>query len=307
MKLYRQDWLSDKIGMKKGSEEGCMVVLRDRMEECYAEWQADLPEELLGPDGQPVPGWRTFFAECVPLVFDCIPEHLQIAADAQVWPGRRHNRPYGAPVGSHVCLPFDGILPTSVHVVVLGEDPYPSISGATGRAFEDGTPDAAGEAIKLALRVLGQSALDLHGDTYPPGFCHGREGRDVAIKGCFDQITAQGVLCLNASWTYTEQAHKSAHRGLWKPVTAYLLERLAERPEGPPVLLLLGIKAERFFDSLHLQNLPQAVVVRSNHPSERENRYFAGPNPFQLVNESLQALHRRPVTWWSLPVENEPT
>ena len=74
-----------------------MVGLRERMDGDYAGWQDDLPEDRLGPDGQPVPGWRTFFAECAPPAFDHIPAHLQIAADAQVWPGRRNNRPDAAP------------------------------------------------------------------------------------------------------------------------------------------------------------------------------------------------------------------
>ena len=280
-----------------------MVGLRERMEECYAGWQADLPEEPVGVDGQPVPGWRTFFGNCAPLAFDRIPEDSQIAAGALVWPGRRNNRPYTAPVGSHVCLPFDGIDPDSVRVVVLGKDPYPSISGATGRAFEDGTPDAAGEALKLALRVLGQSALDLYGEACPAGFCHGWEGRAAAIRVSFDQLAEQGVLCLNTSWTYSEPSHKSAHRELWKPVTTYLIHRLVERPQGPPVFLLLGTKAERFFDRLNVYNVPQEGVVRSVHPSERENRYFAGPNPLQRINEALQTRRDQPVAWWSMPAE----
>lgn len=55
------------------------------------------------------------------------------------------------------------------------------------------------------------------------------------------------------------------------------------------MLLLFGTKAERLFDALRLHNVPQEVVVRSNHPSERENKYFAGPNPLQRVNEALHA------------------
>lgn len=281
------------------------MALRERMER-YADWQVDLPPEPIGGDGQAVPGWRAFFAECPALDFRVVREGLEIADDAPVWPGRRNHPPDAAPVGSHVCLPFDGIEPAGVQVLVLGEDPYPSISGATGRAFEDGTPDEAGEALKLALRVLGQSALDLHGEACPAGFCHGREGRTAAIRDGFDRLAEQGVLCLNASWTYTEPSHKRDHRMLWKPVTAYLLRRLAERPEGPPVLLLLGTRAQGAFDHLRLHNVPQEAVVRSDHPAERKNRYFARQNPLKRVNEALQARHDPPVTWWWAPAEEEP-
>lgn len=129
---------------------------------------------------------------CPALDFGVVQEGLEIRDDALVWPGCRNNRPDAAPIASHLCLPFDGIEPAGVQVIVLGEDPYPSVSGATGRAFEDGTLDATGEALKLVLRVLGQSALDLHGEACLSGFCHGREGRAAAIRRCFDRLAGQG-------------------------------------------------------------------------------------------------------------------
>jgi len=110
-----------------------MVALRARMQERYTDWRDDLPVEPVGPDGQPVPSWRAHFAECPALDVGAIREGLEIADDAPVWLGRRNHRPNAAPIGSHVCLPFDGIEPAGVRVVVLGEDPYPSISGATVR------------------------------------------------------------------------------------------------------------------------------------------------------------------------------
>lgn len=273
-----------------------MAALRERMQERYAGWREDLPEET---------GWPNFFNGCPDPSFAAIPAERELEDNAPVWPGRRNAPHDDAPEGAHICRAFDEIEPANVRVVVLGEDPYPSISSATGRAFEDGTPDAAGEALKIALRVLGQSALDLHGAACPAGFCHGREGRTAVIRDRFDRLAEQGVLCLNAAWTFTEPDHKSAHRRLWKPVTAYLLQRLVERPDGPPVLLLLGARAQRFFDGLRLPNVPQEAVVRGHHPSERENRYFAGPNPLQGVNEALQARRDRPVTWWSAPADEE--
>ena len=266
-----------------------MVALRARMQQRYADWRGDLQEDT---------GWPPFFDGCPEPDFAAIPDGCVIEDDAPVWPGRRGANLQGAPEGAHISRAFDGIEPEDVRVVVFGQAPYPAIASATGRAFEDGTPDAAGEAVKLALRVLGQSALDLHGEPCPAGLCHGREGRAAVIRGCFDRLAEQGVLCLNVSWTYTQEGHESAHRRLWKPVTAYLLQRLVERPEGSPVLLLLGTWAERFFDGLRLANV---LVVRKCHPAERGNRYFERPNPLQRVNEALQASDSNPVAWWSVP------
>lgn len=266
-----------------------MVALRERMQERYAGWREDLPEET---------GWPDFFNGCPNPGFATISAERELEDNAPVWPGRRNAPHEDGPEGVHICRAFDHIEPADVRVIVLGEVPYPSISSATGRAFEDGTPDAAGEALKVALRVLGQSVLDLHGEACPAGFCHGQVGRAAAIRNRFDRLAEEGVLCLNAAWTFTEENHKSAHLRLWKPVMAYLLQRLIERPDGAPVLLLLGIKAQRFFDGLTLPNVPQEAVVRSHHLSERKNEYFAGPNPLQRVNEALLHLGKDPITWW---------
>jgi uracil-DNA glycosylase len=268
-----------------------MVALRAHMQERFADWQADLPEQS---------GWPAFFNDCEEPIFDLIPEAAEIAEGAATWPGRRNFPLPRAPTGAHICRAFEGLEPDDVCVVVLGQDPYPAIESATGRAFEDGTPDAAGLAIRPALRTLGQSALDLHGAACPLGFCHGLVGRSETIRARFNAIAQQGVLCLNASWTYSDGAHQSAHRGVWRPTTAFVLRRLAERDTGAPVILLLGTEAQDFFDELRLDTIPNAAVVRKCHPTERHNRYFAGLNPFQSVNEALAHLGKDPITWWPI-------
>lgn len=266
-----------------------MVALREHMQERYADWRADLP---------PNSRWPAFCTECAPLNFEVIPDDFQIADDALVWPGRRNTPHDDAPERAHICGAFDGIEPEGVRVVVLGQDPYPVVESATGRAFEDGTPDAAGKAVRPALRTLGQSALDLYGAACPQGFCHGLAGRAETIRARFDLLAQQGVLCLNASWTYSDDAHQPAHQELWRPVTASILCRLAEREAGPPVFLLLGTEAQNFFNALHLGAIPNAAVVRKCHPTERRNRYFAGSNPLQQVNDTLGHLGNDPITWW---------
>lgn len=205
-----------------------MVALQEHMQERYADWRADLPQQS---------GWPAFFNDCEEPIFYLIPEALEIAEDAPAWPSRRDVALPGAPTGAHICRAFEGLEPDDVCVVVLGQDPYPAVESATSQAFEDGTPDAAGKAVRPALRTLGQSALDLYGAVCPQGFCHGLAGRAETIRARFDALAQQGVLCLNASWTYSDDAHQSAHRGLWRPATAFALRRLAERGAGPPVCL----------------------------------------------------------------------
>ncbi len=107
-----------------------MVLLRTRMSQILANWKMDLPQ--LG-------GWRELFEDCEGLEFDQISEAIEVADNQPVWPCRRHvELLQGAPNGSHICRAFDNVARGNVRVVILGQDPYPSVSKATGRAFEDG-------------------------------------------------------------------------------------------------------------------------------------------------------------------------
>ena len=286
-----------------------MVALRERMRDLYAGWQADLPEEPFGPDRQPVPGWRTLFEGCRPPDFEAIPWHLEIAENASVWPGRRANPHEDAPEGAHICRAFEGMEPEGVRVVVLGQDPYPSISSATGRAFEDGTPDEEDRAIRRALCALGQSALDLDPGAEHRAFCHGRVGRAEAIRICFDRLADDGVLFANAAWTFTKKStpneqqkdYQAAHRALWKPVTEHLFREIAMREQESVVFLLFGRDAKRIFADLDLPPRNTVRVVEHTHPTAPNNSYFKEENPFEQVNQELRDLGQAPITWWVAP------
>ena len=124
-----------------------IVALRERMlVHLNPNWRQDIPQQS---------GWSVFFAECPPPNFEAVPEAFEIADDAQIWPGRR-NRPLSeAPEGAHICRAFDGLEPVYVRVVVLGQDPYPGISQATGRAFEDGQwQDRRPQELAKSLKPL---------------------------------------------------------------------------------------------------------------------------------------------------------
>lgn len=270
-----------------------MVALRERMQERYADWREDLPEGS---------GWPAFFDGCPAPAFAEMPEDLEIEDDAQAWPGRRGANLQGAPAGAHICRAFEGLEPQAVRVVVLGQDPYPAIARATGRAFEDGIPDAAGRALRPALRNLGKSARNLaeggqEGPICPPG-----PGRAAAIRAHFDSLRDRGVLFVNASWTFTmaDDAHKAAHRTLWQPVTSHLLHNIAGLPGPPVIFLLLGDDAKNVFDQLGLEGVRD---IRHVHPTSWGARFFQGENPLGRVNDALQEFGEEPINWWPLPVE----
>lgn len=137
----------------------------------------------------------------------------------------------------------------------------------------------------------------------------GRLHDQAAMEHYFDGLTEQGVLFLNAAWTFTEiEWHpdagerrrqrdrvQNAHRALWRPVTERVIDRLAAR-HGPPVFLLFGREAQRCFNSTtrNLQDIP--VHTCCDHPTARRGTYFDAENPLRQVNQALGIP--RAIDWW---------
>src|SRR4051812_21210510 len=101
------------------------IELRAALTSLFTGWKADLPAS-----------WRTFFADA-DVDASLVPVGLPLVAPHDViFPGRKGAPSAGAPAGAHFARAFDQITPGKVRVVVIGQDPYPSIGQATGRSFE---------------------------------------------------------------------------------------------------------------------------------------------------------------------------
>ena len=273
-----------------------MVSLREHMEAQLAGWKDDLSAE-----------WRAVFDGVGP-DFNAIPAGRQIDDATSFFPRRRGQQLEGAPPGSHLCRAFDNIAPGDVQVVVLGQDPYPDRSRATGRAFEQGNwAGGAPGTTAPSLAVLLQSVIltDPSADAAIP-----RGQRDWPsvrrtinlsrdVQRYFDGLAVQGVLFVNAAWTFTSRRGTHCHLNLWRPVVDHFLLDLCGR-DPQPIFLLLGAPAQDRFDGARVQ----ATCVRHDHPTIRGGNFFADPNPFLRVNNALVGTGREPITWWP-PMENE--
>ena len=273
------------------------------------------------------PVWRTFFMGVEPdinglpdwRVDDLFPDRLNL--------GRERNEE-DPPPQHHMLRAFDRLAPDQVRVVIIGQDPYPRRRAATGRAFEDGewdegNPTAVADSLQ---RLLQSAAAYEHPDlgiseerSNWGGVCAAiRDGALTApaTPNFFDAWAGQGVLCVNAAWTFTSPngAHLKAHINVWFPVMRHLLLVLATRDDqGPIVFLHLGKSARNRFRAAtwrHFRTNPQPNVgtVYCAHPTSWTGRtYFDYANPLRRVNETLVELGANPIQWWPPvnPVEFE--
>src|SRR5262249_25459087 len=121
-----------------------------------------------------------------------------------------------APRGAHIFRAFENTDPAKVRAVLLGQDPYPKLAWATGRAFEQGDleewwPEDA-RKVATSLRRLVQVIASAR--TGKPSYAvtdrawralilDAREGRCrlEEPKKFFNRLELEGVLFLNTSLT----------------------------------------------------------------------------------------------------------
>lgn len=182
------------------------------------------------------------------------------------------------PAGNAVLRAFARPL-SSVKVLLVGQDPYPTPGHAVGLSF----------AVERSVRPLPRSLTNIYRELAddlgitPP--THG----DLA--GWADQ----GVLLLNRVLT-VQAGRPGSHRGRgWESVTDLAIHTLVRR-EAPLVAILWGRDAQSTRPILG-----RAPVVASAHPSPLSaSRGFFGSRPFSRTNATLVSQGAEPVDW-SLP------
>lgn len=288
-----------------------MVTLRQELRDFLMGWRSDLSAP-----------WSALFDGHEPDL-DAVGGALMSDPLAPVIPGRRHAPRAGAPAGAHVFRAFDGVEPAQVSVIVIGQDPYPKVSRATGRAFEDGSVTAWDASVAVSLQRLMQSAVSLRYGR--PDLASSAQGwasivalaqaGTIALEPVgtyFDRLQKDhGVLFVNAGWTLTKFVtgggpEQQAHIAMWRPVMNRLLRGMGERGGLPVVYLLLGGFAKRLFDASGVEHLAResgkwgtsiASVIHPHPNAQGPSGYLGSGNPLQRVNEVLADLGAAPVKW----------
>ncbi len=163
--------------------------------------------------------------------------------------------------------------PEDTRVLILGQDPYPTIGHANGLAFSVAPEIALPRSLKNIYRELTDDI-----------------GR-APDTGDLSMWADQGVLLLNTALTVPE-GDAGGHAKLgWATLTDQVLARLDDRPRA---VLLWGKHAQKLgarLDDHHLK-------IETAHPSPLSaRRGFFGSRPFSRINDWLRARGDTPITW----------
>ena len=281
------------------------VSLKAALRELLTDWRADLPD-----------GWSRVLEEVEP-AFDDVDEQLELHPWEPIFPSRRGFALPDEPPGAHLFRAFDGLAPEAVRCVVIGQDPYPGISFATGRAFEAGAYQRWSGLENMwshSMRSLIQSVYacrcgrpDYAGsiEKWP----HALQAIRPADSGfppprrLEQEWVDQGVLLLNSSLTLSRfsvagDPHQlRGHLPLWRPLLARLVQYFFGRQA---VLLLFGEVAQELVCASgvvareDIDRHPAIVAVP--HPAAGDD-FLRYPNPFIAANEKLLAAGAEPIKW----------
>jgi len=175
------------------------------------------------------------------------------------------------PTAENVLRAFD-CDPSSVKVVIFGQDPYPNEDHAMGLAF---SVPASVKKIPPSLRnIFSEMKSDV--------------GGNAPNDGDLEYLAEQGVMLLNRGLTINLPDKKVS--SLWYGFTEQVAQVLAEQG-------VIGI-----FWGNHAQELlhyfPRDKQIFSVHPSPLSAyRGFFGSKPFSAVNRILESEKRSIIKW----------
>jgi uracil-DNA glycosylase len=295
------------------------IALRQALEEMLDGWKDDLS-----------PAWKAALAGVEP-DFAAVDADLEHESWEPIFPARKGKVIPGAPRKAHIFRALDGTGPADVRAVVIGQDPYPNVSWATGRAFEQGdleewlpNPALVSDSLERIIPAVAvaRTGNREYTDLVNASRAWVRVVADLASGALtlpspprlFDHWQQQGVLFLNAGLTLSRferggSAHQlRGHIPLWRPVVRAILEIIAARTSGHVVFLLWGSVARTFFQESGIEQAAKDAgtwqtrvrTVQQAHPAASNHDgplFFREPNTFLDANRALREMGAEAVEW----------
>ena len=161
----------------------------------------------------------------------------------------------------------------SIKVVIVGQDPYPTVEHAMGLAFS--VPSSI-EKLPPTLKNIYKELTDDIGVVYS--------------NGNLSPLVDRGVFLLNRVLTTTPGISQGHANIGWENFTQAVVEFLAKRPV---VFILWGKSAQELAPLIDSSKLITGV-----HPSPLSAyRGFFGSKPFSTINEWLKEMGKEPIIW----------
>ena len=136
-----------------------------------------------------------------------------------------------APTLKQVFRAFEECPYNKLQVVIIGQDPYPTLNVADGIAFSCSNTNKLQPSLKFILQEVDKTVYDNHVIS-----------EDLDLK----RWSNQGILLFNTALT-VEIGKIGSHYDIWKPFTAYLFDYLNQN-NSDLIYVYMGKKAQEWSD-----------------------------------------------------------
>jgi len=170
---------------------------------------------------------------------------------------------------------------SDVKVVILGQDPYPTVGHAHGLSF----------SVQPHVKPLPASLQNIYKEM----------ATDLEIErpnqGHLLHWAEQGILLLNTVLTVLPGSPQSHSKIGWEEITDHLIHLLAKR-EDPILFVLWGKSAQAKKSILRSYPSHSHHILESAHPSPLSaHKGFFGTRPFSAINQWLTSKGKTPIQW----------
>lgn len=167
----------------------------------------------------------------------------------------------------HLC-PVD-----KVKVVMVGQDPYPTLGHPDGLAFSSAMHPHPMSLVELLKELKNDLGV-------------------YKMTGSLEGWAKQGVLLANLALT-VPFGKPGRHETMWKPYADSLMDVLNQG--NVKVFVLMGKKAQKWGECIDRY---KHFVIEVGHPSPNNaKRTFRGCKLFSKVNAALKVIREKPIDW----------
>jgi uracil-DNA glycosylase len=173
---------------------------------------------------------------------------------------------------------FDLCSFEKLKVVILGQDPYPTLGNANGLSF------SVADSVKALPKSLKNILLEVQEDLKI----------DFPKNGSLERWAQQGVLLLNTILT-VQEGKPNSHKDIgWEQFTDAVIHKISIEKSNI-VFLLWGTKA---ITKKEMINCKKHLVLTAPHPSPLSAyRGFFGCKHFSQTNQYFRKLGKTEINW----------
>jgi uracil-DNA glycosylase len=215
-------------------------------------------------------GWDKFFKSFIfSSEFDLILN--------QLWNQTKVDKRFTPPL-KQVFKAFEECPYNELRIIIIGQDPYPQLGIADGIAFSCSNTEKLQASLRFILDEVNRTVYNGHAVS-----------QDVDLA----RWANQGILLLNTALT-TEVGKIGGHYDIWKPFTAYLLDKLNNYNPGL-VYVYMGKKAEEWSEITNDNN--HKFFVKHPASAAYNGSKWDSMDVFNKISKIIKDNNDQIITW----------